>query len=58
MGQNQYGANADGGAYQRNLANTIESSVCGDDAALRQVTLTTCFISGVRLLHIQRSPQM
>ena len=29
-------------AIWRHLANTIESSVCGDDAALRQITLTTC----------------
>ena len=30
-----------GGAHSHNLANTIELSVCGGDAALRQVTLTT-----------------
>jgi len=34
----------DGGARWRNLANTIEPSVCGGDAALRQITLTTCCI--------------
>jgi len=28
--------------YWRHLANTIEPSVCGDDAVLCQVTLTTC----------------
>ena len=27
----------------RHLANTIESSVCGGDAALCQITLTTCY---------------
>jgi len=30
--------------YWRNLANTTEPSVCGGDAALCQITLTTCFI--------------
>jgi len=25
------------------VANTIEPSVCGDDAALCQITLTTCY---------------
>jgi len=32
----------DAGAHWRNLANTIEPSICGGDAALRQITLTTC----------------
>jgi len=33
------------GAYWRNLVNTMEPSVvCDDDAALYQITLTTCFI--------------
>jgi len=31
------------GAHWRHLANTTEPSVCGGDAALRQVTLTTCY---------------
>ena len=31
------------GAYWRNLSNTIGQSVCGGDAALCQITLTTCF---------------
>jgi len=30
-------------AYRRNLANTIAPSVCGGDAALCQITLTTCY---------------
>jgi len=32
----------DGGAHWHNLVNTIEPSVCGGDAALCQITLTTC----------------
>jgi len=31
------------GAHWRNLANTNEPSVCGGDAALCQITLTTCY---------------
>jgi len=31
------------GAHSRNLANTIEPSECGSDAALCHITLTTCF---------------
>jgi len=38
-----YGANADGDAYWRNLANTIKPSMCGSDAAFCQITLTTCY---------------
>jgi len=30
------------GAHWRNMANTTEPSVCGDDAALCQITLTIC----------------
>jgi len=30
-------------AHWRHLANTIEMSVCGGDAALGQITLTTCY---------------
>jgi len=30
------------GAHWRHLANTTEPSVCSGDAALRQITLTTC----------------
>jgi len=33
------------GAYWRNVMNTIEPSVCGGDAALCQITLTTCYNS-------------
>jgi len=32
----------DWGAHRRNLPNTVEPSMCGGDAALCQVTLTTC----------------
>jgi len=42
-GQNRYSADADGGAHWRNLANAVEPSVCGSDAALRQITLSTCY---------------
>jgi len=50
-----------GGAHWRNLLNTISPSMCGGDAALCQITLTTCwvwsrfcFISGLNnnLLHV------
>jgi len=33
-----------GGAHWRNLANAIETPVCGGDATLCQITLTTCLI--------------
>jgi len=33
------------GAPWRHLANTIERSMCGGDAALCQITLTSCYIS-------------
>jgi len=33
-----------GMAHWRHVVNTIEPSVCGDDAVLRQITLTTCCI--------------
>jgi len=32
-------------AHWRNLANTIEPSVCGGDVALCQMTLTTCWFT-------------
>ena len=46
-GQHRYGDDGDwdvldGGAHWRHLVNTIEPSVCGGDAALCQITLTTC----------------
>jgi len=31
------------GAHWRHLANTIEPSVCGGDAVLCHITLTTCY---------------
>jgi len=34
----------DGGAYWHNLANTTEPSMYGGDAALRQITSTTCLL--------------
>jgi len=34
-----------GRAHWRHLANTIEPSVCGSDAALCQITLTACYSS-------------
>jgi len=34
-----------GMAHWRHLANTTEPSVCGGDAILRQIALTTCFPS-------------
>ena len=38
------------GAHWRHLKNTTEPSMCGGDAALCQITLTTCFtIAQVRL---------
>jgi len=33
------------GAHWRHLANTTEPSVCGSDAALHQLTLTTCCLT-------------
>jgi len=48
-GQNRYGADA---YHRRHLANTIESSVWGCDAALCRITLTTsCFVC--YRLHLQ-----
>ena len=35
-----------GMAHLRHLANTIEPSVCGGDAALCKITLTTCVFMG------------
>jgi len=32
----------DGGSHWRNLVNTVEPSMRGGDAALCQITLTTC----------------
>jgi len=38
------------GAHWRYLANTIEPSMCGGNAALRQITLTTCWSSSLLLI--------
>ena len=35
----------DGGTHWLNLANTTESSVCSDDAALCQITLATFYLT-------------
>jgi len=40
-----------GSAHWHHLANTIEPSVCGDNAACCQITLNTCF-STMQLIHI------
>jgi len=32
------------GAHWRHLKNTTESSMCGGDSALCQITLTTCLL--------------
>ena len=39
----QFGMMSWVGVHWRRLANTIESSVCGGDMALCQITLATCF---------------
>jgi len=36
------------GVHWRHLANTTEPSVCSGNAALCQITLTTCFICSVK----------
>ena len=41
--QSYSSSDANGRAHWRHLANTIELSVRGGDAALCQVTLTTCW---------------
>ena len=38
-----------GKARWRHLANTIELSVCSGDAALCQITLTTCYFASGRV---------
>ena len=38
----------DGSSHWHYLANTTERSVCGGDGALCQITLTTCYATGVR----------
>jgi len=43
----------DGRARRRRLANTIEPSMCGDDAAFCQITLSTC---SVRVFHSRLRP--
>jgi len=40
----------DGGTHWCQLANTIEPSICGSDAALCQLTLTTCYTVDFALL--------
>jgi len=36
------------GAHWRHLKNTTELSMCGGDAALCQITLTTCYNTSIR----------
>jgi len=36
------------GAHWRHLANTTEPSMCGGDATLYQITLTTCYYDSDR----------
>jgi len=43
-----------GRAHWPHLANTIEPSVCGSDAFLCQITLTTCSNFGSRILPVRR----
>jgi len=45
----------DEGAFCRHLANTTEPSVCGGDAALCQIALTTCYYDRCHLHHYQVS---
>ena len=40
------------GDHCHNLTNTTEVSVCGSDAALCQITLTTCFIQEAAFIHV------
>jgi len=46
------------GAHRRNLTNMIEPSmfgwICGDDAALCQITLTTCYYFSPQIVKIAR----
>ena len=42
------------GVHCRHLANTTEPSMCGGDAALCQITLTTCFCYA-RYMHVNMS---
>jgi len=44
----------DGGEHRRHLANTIEPSVFGGDAALYQVTLTTLITRPVAERYLTR----
>jgi len=43
-----------GAAHWLNLANTSKLSMCGGDAALCQITLTTCYYSTASQYHICR----
>jgi len=44
------------GAHWRHLANTTEPSMCGGDAALCQITLTTCYHSDTFLTYTVHIP--
>ena len=43
------------GAHWLQLVNTTEPSVCGVDAAFFQITLTTCYYTAQRPVHLYRS---
>ena len=43
IGPGNHVLDLDGGTHWRNLPNTIESSVCGGDAALCHIISTTCY---------------
>ena len=44
------------GTHWRHLANTTEPSICGGDAALCQITLTTCLITLQACVSVCLSP--
>jgi len=46
------GTNMPTRAHLRHLANMIEPSICGGDAVLCQITLTTCSISALHSVHV------
>jgi len=39
-------------AHGRHLMNMTEPSMCGGDAALRQITLTTCFLRLCEIVNV------
>jgi len=57
VGSGKYALGARG-AHWHHLINTTEPSVCGGDAAFRQITFSTCFIFSIHtiLLHTLLHP--